>query len=451
MGRVVKLEPARAKEGRRPGSRSPAGRNGRGGAAGAPASVVGARSRGGRPRPSKTALVLGGGGFTGGVYEIGALRALDLLAVNSTVNDFDVYVGTSAGAFIAALCANGVTPEEMMRVATSEDPQPFRDIGLGDLLRLNLSELARKGVRLPLHLAGIARQMVSQPRQVSVLDLVLGLAQALPSGLYTGSGIESYLRKVLSEPGRTDDFRELRRGRELYITATDLDTCERIVFGADGLDHYPISTAVRASGALPMVYAPLQLGDRELVDGGIISTTNLDIAVEAGAKLVVVINPVVPFVNDFSAEVRTLRGRRPRRVSDMGFPQIGYQAFKLLAHQRLHEVASHWEERYPGVDIVLIEPEPTDELMFQTSIMNFAARIAIARHGFQSIARHLADEYERYSRISERHGIEISPERLRTFVARFDAAEPEQDVSAWRRILEGTTGALLRQSESAGG
>ena len=60
-----------------------------------------------RPRRSKTALVLGGGGFTGGVYEIGALRALDLLSVNRTVNQFDVYVGTSAGAFVASMAANG--------------------------------------------------------------------------------------------------------------------------------------------------------------------------------------------------------------------------------------------------------------------------------------------------------------------------------------------------------
>ena len=43
---------------------------------------------------SRTALVLGGGGFTGGVYEIGALRALDLLSVNRSVNQFDIYVGT---------------------------------------------------------------------------------------------------------------------------------------------------------------------------------------------------------------------------------------------------------------------------------------------------------------------------------------------------------------------
>ena len=80
----------------------------------------GARSRRGRRRRSKTALVLGGGGFTGGVYEVGALRALDLLAVNRTVNEFDVYVGTSAGAFMASMVANGITPEEMMRVLNHE-------------------------------------------------------------------------------------------------------------------------------------------------------------------------------------------------------------------------------------------------------------------------------------------------------------------------------------------
>ncbi|MET0824379.1 MAG: patatin-like phospholipase family protein, partial [Solirubrobacterales bacterium] len=61
----------------------------------APAEPKGSRRARARRRPSKTALVLGGGGFTGGVYEIGALRALDLLATNSTVNEFDVYVGTS--------------------------------------------------------------------------------------------------------------------------------------------------------------------------------------------------------------------------------------------------------------------------------------------------------------------------------------------------------------------
>jgi predicted acylesterase/phospholipase RssA len=417
MGKVVKLEPTAPPKG---------------------------RPRGRRPRRSKTALVLGGGGFTGGVYEIGALRALDLLSVNRTVNQFDVYVGTSAGAFVAALTANGVTPEEMMRVVNQQVPTPFRDIDLGQLLRPNVLEYARKGLGLPWKAVSVLRELAPQLGQVSLMDFALGLAEGLPSGVYSGSGLESYMRTVLSDPDRTDDFRLLEN--ELYLAATDLDTCERIVFGANDWDDVPISTAVRASTALPMVYKPVRVRDRELIDGGIVSTTNVDIAVEAGAKFIVVVNPLVPYVNDFTERKSTLLGSRPRHVSDMGLPQIGYQAFKLMAYQRLHEMAKHWEERYPGVDIVLIEPEPNDELMFQTSIMNFTKRVDIARHGFQSVTLKLAEDYDDFRTICERHGIEISATRVRKVVKHF-AAEQEK-TRAWRKILEQTTGTLLRQSDS---
>jgi predicted acylesterase/phospholipase RssA len=395
-----------------------------------------------RPKRSKTALVLGGGGFTGGVYEIGALRALDLLSVNRTVNQFDVYVGTSAGAFVASLAANGITPEEMMRVVNRQVPTPFRDIDVGTLLRPNFVEFARSGVKLPLKLARIARGLAGQLGSISAMDIVLSLAEALPSGMYSGSGIEDYVRTVLSDPDRTDDFRLLEN--ELYLAATDLDTCERIVFGANDWDDVPISTAVRASTALPMVYKPVRVKDRELVDGGIVSTTNLDIAVEAGAKFVVVVNPLVPYVNDFSKTEPGVPGTRVRHVSDMGFPQIGYQSFKLLAYQRLHEMARQWEQRYPGVDIVLVEPEPNDELMFQTSIMNFTSRVEIARHGFESVTLKLSEDYGKLREVCERHGIQISATRVRKVVKHF-AAEKER-TRAWRKILEQTTGTLLRQS-----
>jgi predicted acylesterase/phospholipase RssA len=395
-----------------------------------------------RARRSKTALVLGGGGFTGGVYEIGALRAIDLLSVNRTVNQFDVYVGTSAGAFVASMAANGITPEEMMRVVNRQVPTPFRDIDVGTLLRPNVVEFARSGVTLPFKLARIARGLVGQLGSISAMDVVLSLAEALPSGMYSGSGIEDYVRAVLSDPDRTDDFRLL--DNELYLAATDLDTCERIVFGANDWDDVPISTAVRASTALPMVYKPVRVKDRELVDGGIVSTTNLDIAVEAGAKFVVVVNPLVPYVNDFSKTESGLLGTRVRHISDMGFPQIGYQSFKLLAYQRLHEMARQWEQRYPGVDIVLVEPEPNDELMFQTSIMNFTSRVEIARHGFESVTLKLSEDYGQLREICERHGIQISATRVRKVVKHF-AAEKER-TRAWRKILEQTTGTLLRQS-----
>ncbi|MEX1142979.1 MAG: patatin-like phospholipase family protein [Thermoleophilaceae bacterium] len=422
MGDVVKLEQSTAK-GERPA----------------------AKPRRRRPRRSRTALVLGGGGFTGGVYEIGALRALDLLAVNRTVNDFDVYVGTSAGSFVGSLVANGVTPEEMMRVVNEQSPSPFRDVDRGHLMRPNYLEFAEALALMPLRMLGIARSVLGQFRELSLVDVVAEIAQGLPTGAYSTRGVEHYLRGVLADDGRTNDFRMLER--ELYLTATDLDTCERIVLGADDWDDVSIAKAVSASTALPMVYKPVEIKGRQLIDGGIRSTTNVDIAVERGAKFIVVVNPLVPYVNDFQKQIPTALGSRVRRVSDMGFAQIGYQTFKLLAHQRLHQAVEHWKERYPGVDIVLIEPQPNDELMFETNIMNFTRRVEIARHGFESVTIKLAEDYDDLKALCAKHGIQISATRVRKVVRKF--SEEREKTAAWRRILEQTTGALLGQSEEA--
>jgi NTE family protein len=392
---------------------------------------------------ARTALVLGGGGFTGGVYEIGALRALDLLAVNRTINDFDVYVGTSAGAMITSLAANGVTPEEMMRVVNRQGPTSFDEVDLGTLLRPNYGDFLRQAALLPLRMLGLTRELLRNLSSVSLMDIGVALAENLPAGVYNGSSLERYLRRVLNDLDRTDDFRLLRS--ELYLAATDLDTCERVILGEGVFAEVPISRAVAASTALPMVYRPVEVNGRHLVDGGIRSTTNVDIAVERGARFVVVVNPLVPYVNDFRTVIPTALGSRVRRVADMGFSRIGYQAFKLLAHQRLHEAVSHWERKYPGVDIILIEPDPNDELMFETNIMSFAKRVEIARHGFESVTLRLARDYDRFASVCARHGIEISASRVRNVIRHFERGR--EDTGAWRRILEQTTGALLRQSQ----
>jgi NTE family protein len=372
------------------------------------------RARGGRRRSrgDKTALVLGGGGFTGGVYEMGALRAFDLLAVNRTVNDFDIYVGTSAGAFVGAMVANGITPEEMFRVLDKALPSPIENAPLRTLLRPNYRGFAGRLALLPLRIAAVARRLAGNIGEISMVDVVTGLAEGLPTGIYHNRGLEQYVRTVLSDPDRTNDFREL--DPDLRITATDLDTCERIVFGEGDWADVPISQAVAASGALPIVYEPYELRGRQLIDGGIISTTNVDVAVEAGAKFIVVVNPLVPYVNDFKTRIPTVFGSRVRRVSDMGMPAIGNQAFRLLAHARLHLAIQSWNERFPDVDIILIEPEFDDELMFGTSILDYSARLEIAKHGFESVTVRLARDYQRYKEIAARHGIEISrPSRRR--------------------------------------
>src|SRR5262249_2299200 len=196
------------------------------------------RRRRNRKRPSKTALVLGGGGMTGGVYEIGALRALDLLAVNSTVNNFDIYVGTSAGSFVATMLANGVTPDEMMQVLNERVPSELEDLDLNQVLKPNYLGFLQKLAMLPLRSAELLLNLVPMG-EFSAIDIGVGLAEALPTGLYSGSGIADYVEEVLGDGGRSNDFRVL--DPELYLTATDLDTCERVVFGEEGWNDVPIS------------------------------------------------------------------------------------------------------------------------------------------------------------------------------------------------------------------
>ena len=113
------------------------------------------------------------------------------------------------------------------------------------------------------------------------------------------------------------------------------------MLGGPDWDDVPIARAVAASTALPMIYKPVDI-EATWLTVALRSTTNVDVAVEAGAKFVIVVNPLVPYVNDFQKVIPTMWGSRVRRVRDMGFPQVGYQAFKLLAHQRLHEAVAHW-------------------------------------------------------------------------------------------------------------
>jgi hypothetical protein len=126
----------------------------------------------------------------------------------------------------------------------------------------------------------------------------------------------------------------------------------------------------------------------------------------------VVVNPLVPYVNDFETRIPTVFGSRVRRVSDMGMPAIGNQAFRLLAHCPPAHGGPVVERALPDVDIILIEPEFDDELMFGTSILDYSARLQIAKHGFESVTVALARDYKRYKEIAARHGIEISARRV---------------------------------------
>jgi predicted acylesterase/phospholipase RssA len=337
--------------------------------------------------------VLAGGGVTGAVYEIGALRALDDLLHGFDVNDFDIYVGTSAGALVAACLANRLTPREMMRHLEMpvNGVAPLR---MGDVFALDGGGLLGRSLRFPEALLRTLGTIVAARGHMSVLDAIETLALALPGGIYDSSALERYLTAVLTRPGLSNDFRNLPH--ELAIIATDLDSGERVVFGEPPLDAVPISRAVSASSAMPIVYRPVRIGTRDYVDGGVRGNASLDLAIERGAKLIVCVNPLVPY--DHS---------RDMHIRDMGAPGIANQVFRTLFHSGLHYHLKQIHRRHPEVDVVLIEPARDDIRMFSEMPMKYVNRMEVARHGFETVATHLAERYEAYRALFARHGIRM--------------------------------------------
>ena len=399
MGKVVKLDAAR---------RNAAQRNKR----------TSARQRR-RRKQSKTALVLGGGGFTGGVYEIGALRALDLLSVNRSVNQFDVYVGTSAGSFVAAMTANGITPEEMMRVVNQQVPTPFRDVDAGHAAAPQPARVRLEGGALPLHTAGLIRSLAATWGQVTAMDIVLGLAEALPSGLYSGSGRREVRAHGALRP---------RPHRRLPLCSSPSSTSPP-----------PTSTRASASCSAPRAGTTCRSQRGPRVDG---AADGLQAGRDQATASWSTAGSSRPRTSTSRSRPGQARRRRQparavrqrvrqadpdaarpkvRRVSDMGFPQIGYQTFKLLAYQRLHEIAREVGAALPGRRHRPDRARAQRRADVPDVVMNFASRVDIARHGFQSVTLKLAEDYAHFQQVAKRHGIEISATRVRKVVKHFAA------------------------------
>jgi predicted acylesterase/phospholipase RssA len=370
-------------------------------------------------RRSKTALVLAGGGVTGAAYEIGALRALDDLLYDFGVNDFDVFIGTSAGSLVASCLVNGLTPHELMRHLET----PLDDIAplnMGDLFTLNGRDILAQGLYLPQVILRAIQALTFSRKHLSLLDLIEAFALALPGGLYDISSLDRYLGDVLSRPGRTNDFRRLTR--ELVVIATDLDTGARVVFGVPPYDDVPISRAVAASSAMPLVYRPVRIGDRDYVDGSVRGNASLDLAIERGARLIVCVNPLVPY------DLEEANNDDELHIRDMGAPGIVNQVFRTLFHSALHYHLKQIHRRHPDVDIVLIEPARDDVRMFSEMPMRYSSRTEVARHGFETVARFLYDRHESYRNIFARHGITLqrrqAAERLATVAHNINVQHP---------------------------
>ena len=204
-------------------------------------------------RKPKVAFV-GTGGAARGIAHLGVLKACEEFGIEP-----DIFIGASAGAIVGATYGQGIPLDVLM-----------------------------DGFRLPwkrrhdgLQMRGL--QFAGLPRLRDFLD-----PGYLLSGLYSIDRFERYLRKKLP----TNDFEEVNK--LILITAVDIDSAERVVFGKGYDSKTSISEAVAASCCVPGLFRPYEINGRYHVDGEIARTLSADVAVAAGADIVLISNVYRP-------------------------------------------------------------------------------------------------------------------------------------------------------------
>ncbi|MBW2401453.1 MAG: patatin-like phospholipase family protein [Deltaproteobacteria bacterium] len=356
-----------------------------------------------------------------------------------------------SGSILGASLASGITPDEMLRVldGTSTQIDQLRPI---DFYKPNLSEFASRPARLIADLVGFvpslgvdfirslpglpdaagsaARKFAKSPTYTNfeatmmrVIEHVApkrsmpAITDHFPTGIFDNVSIERWLRRSLERIRVPNDFQAFERktGRSLYITACDLDTAERAIFGADEISDITISQAVQASSAVPLFYKPARMNGVDYVDGGVRHTANIDIAIEKGADLIICYNPFRPFLN----RVDPVDGEPPvfsegRYLSDRGMKVIANQVFRTMLHSRLKLGLQRYiaDSRFRG-DIVLLEPREQDAKFFALNPMAFWKRNEAVQHGFESVRKTLEQNYDELSSVFERYGLELDRDAAR--------------------------------------
>jgi predicted acylesterase/phospholipase RssA len=208
-------------------------------------------------------------------------------------------------------------------------------------------------------------------------DVLAAAERELPPGFFTLAALERFIRLGLASRGHSNAFPDL--ARPLLIPAVDLNSAERVVFGAGELASVPISEAVAASSAIPGFFDPYTIGGRDYVDGGVGFSGHADLAAEAGADVVFVINPLVP--RQSAGGDGSVRAR--------GMYTIMEQAGRIYSQNLLQLGLTTLSAKFPRTTFVLLQPPRDTDTLLGPS-MGFEASRAALRFGYDSTKAWLA-------------------------------------------------------------
>jgi len=304
----------------------------------------------------KIALVLGGGGIKAAAYHIGVCLALKekgfVFAGGSKewvhqkyphkkeAQDLNqkptirLYVGSSAGAFIASVLASGKSLESLItafQVGFGSSPfyqipkeERIKQLGYRHLFHLNSKRI----------LSWMPESLLQRSVLSGGLEVFLKRGFKL-NGIFNTNGIERYLRKYV-----LDENEFSRLGVELYIIATQLNHSRKTIFGpylessknttTKYIGYTHISEAVAASTALPPMFAPYPITkpDGKIIyhyDGEIRDTLSTHVAADHGADLIIASYSTQPY--HFNPEVGSLH--------TFGMPAIINQALYQVLEQKV--------------------------------------------------------------------------------------------------------------------
>ena len=362
----------------------------------------------------RIALALAGGGPLGAIYEIGALCALEESLHGIDLTRLHHYVGVSAGAFIAAGLANGLSARDLCAGFVADGEQASEVFDPSWLMVPAYSEFARRAIMFPgLALSALWHATWTRESFMHSLDR---LGPGLPTGVFSNDEVDRRLATLFSRDGRTNDFRKLNT--RLTLVATDLDSGEAVPFGRPGWDHVPISKAVQASSALPGLFPPVEIDNRYFVDGALKKTMHASVALADGVDLLLCLNPLVPFNAVEPLEPRANGHsvppgrRRIPRIVDGGLPAVLSQTFRTMIHSRMELGMRQYDRTYPGTDIVRIEPDPRDPELYLANTFSYAQRRHLAEHAYQQTRAMLRSHHVALEAKFERHGISLRMDRL---------------------------------------
>lgn len=250
---------------------------------------------------------VGSGGATKGIAHLGVLKAVEELSVQP-----DIFVGASAGAIVAAFAAQGYSAERMV-----------------DWFRPTWRRRAPdEALKARLFLGAPTAEQWKSPGY-------------LTSGLLSIDRFERFLAEQLPH----NDFRKI--DRTLLVTAADVDGRGRVVFGKGHEERVAISQAVAASSCVPLLYRPYRIGDRYFIDGEVVRTLSVDLAIEAGAEVVIISNVYRPHVTK----------TKTRSLAHRGAAAVGRQALNIVLSEKEKRGIDLIHRLYPHVTVLNVSPD----------------------------------------------------------------------------------------------